>query len=46
MAKMKELGAIAELDTRKGAVHGWLNMDKDLELFADWFDKHLLSKNK
>lgn len=46
VAKMKELGAIAELDTRKGAVHGWLSMDKDLELFADWFDKHLLQKSK
>ncbi len=44
--KMKEAGAIAELDTRKGAGHGWVNMDKDLEKFADWFDLHLLNKTK
>jgi len=44
--KMKESGAIAELDTRKGASHGWANMDKDLEKFADWFDLHLLNKTK
>ena len=44
--KMKEAGAIAELDTRKGAGHGWANMDKDLEKFADWFDLHLLNKTK
>ncbi|MFM7097305.1 MAG: prolyl oligopeptidase family serine peptidase [Gemmataceae bacterium] len=44
--KMKEAGAIAELDTRKGAAHGWANMDKDLEKFADWFDLHLLKKTK
>jgi hypothetical protein len=43
---MKEAGAIAELDTRKGASHGWANMDKDLEKFADWFDLHLLNKTK
>lgn len=42
--KMKASEAIAQLDTRKGAVHGWANMDKDLEIFADWFDKHLLKK--
>lgn len=46
VAKMKEQGTVAELDIRKGAAHGWLNMDKDLELFADWFDKHLLGKFK
>jgi acetyl esterase/lipase len=46
VAKMKEQGAVAELDIRKGAAHGWLNMDKDLELFADWFDKHLIGKSK
>ena len=44
--KMKEAGAIAELDTRKGVGHGWANMDKDLEKFADWFDLHLLNKTK
>ncbi|MSR32728.1 MAG: alpha/beta hydrolase [Gemmataceae bacterium] len=40
--KMKAAGVVVELDTRKGAAHGWLGMEKDLEKFADWFDKHLL----
>jgi len=45
VAKMKEVGAIAELVVRKDAVHGWKGMEKDRALFADWFDKHL-SKSK
>jgi hypothetical protein len=40
------VGAIARLDTRPGKLHGWAGMDKDLELFADWFDEHLRGKTK
>jgi len=41
VARMKEVGAIAELVVRKDAVHGWKDIEKDRSLFADWFDKHL-----
>ena len=39
--KYRQVGVPCELIIRKGAGHGWKGMDKDLELFADWFDKHL-----
>lgn len=39
--KLKAAGVTAELVVKKDAVHGWRGMDKDLETFADWFDKHL-----
>ena len=34
-------GVEAELIVRPGAGHGWAKISDDLELFADWFDKHL-----
>jgi acetyl esterase/lipase len=39
--KMKEAGVPCELVTRKGADHGWIGLDKDFSILADWFDKHL-----
>ena len=39
--RYEELGCKAELITRQGKVHGWPDMIKDMELFADWFDKYL-----
>ena len=39
--KYKEAGVPFELVVKKGASHGWQNMDKDVGLIADWFDKHL-----
>jgi acetyl esterase/lipase len=45
VAKLKEVGVVAELVVRKDAVHGWKDMPKDLLLFADWFDKHLKAKS-
>jgi acetyl esterase/lipase len=44
VAKLKEAGVPAELVVKKGAVHGWAGMDKDLEVLADWFDKYLAKK--
>ena len=44
VAKMKDVGAVAELVVRKDAVHGWKGIEKDRTLFADWFDKHLSRK--
>ena len=41
MSALKEKGIANELVIKKGAGHGWLGMDKDLEQFAKWFDKHL-----
>ena len=39
--KYKEAGVPFELVVKKGASHGWADMDKDVGLIADWFDKHL-----
>jgi acetyl esterase/lipase/rhodanese-related sulfurtransferase len=41
VAKLKEAGVPAELVVKPGAAHGWANMAKDVERFADWFDTHL-----
>jgi acetyl esterase/lipase len=41
---LKKAGVETELVVKKGAAHGWGGMDKDLEVFADWFDKHLAKK--
>ena len=43
--KMKSAKVPAELVVKPGAAHGWADMGKDLEKFADWFDKHLKSKD-
>lgn len=34
-------GGTAELIVKEGLGHGWRDMEKDLETFARWFDKHL-----
>lgn len=41
--KCQEAGVTAPvtLVRREGADHGWPGMDKDIGLFADWFDEHL-----
>ena len=41
LAKLKAAGVPAELVVKPGANHGWANMAKDVERFADWFDMHL-----
>ena len=41
IAKLKEAGVPAELVVKKGAGHGWPGMEKDLDSFADWFDKQM-----
>ena len=30
-----------KLIVREGKDHGWPGMDKDMKIFADWFDKYL-----
>jgi acetyl esterase/lipase len=39
--KCKTDGATCELVVKVGADHGWEDMGKDIEKFADWFDKQL-----
>lgn len=46
IAKLKEAKVPAELVVKKGAGHGWANLEKDLPTLADWFDKHLQKKPK
>jgi acetyl esterase/lipase len=41
IAKYREVGVPCELVVKKGGNHGWAGMDKDIALFADWFDKYL-----
>ena len=39
--RSEEMGSTAKLVVREGKTHGWPDMGKDVELFADWFDEHL-----
>jgi acetyl esterase/lipase len=39
--KFKQVGVPAELVVKKGAGHGWADLNKDLGTLADWFDKYL-----
>ncbi len=40
--RCQEVGTPAKLVVREGKEHGWPDMAKDMELFADWFDEHLV----
>ena len=42
--KLKEHKIPCELVLRPGADHGWPTLGQDVNLFADWFDKHLAAK--
>jgi len=39
--RCEEVGSPVKLITREGKVHGWVGMDKDMEVLADWFDHYL-----
>lgn len=39
--RCEEVGSTAKLVVREGKTHGWPELGKDMELFADWFDEHL-----
>ncbi len=39
--RCEEVGSPAKLIVREGKVHGWPELGKDTEIFADWFDEHL-----
>jgi len=34
-------GSRTNLFEREGKEHGWAELAKDVEIFADWFDEHL-----
>jgi acetyl esterase/lipase len=42
--KFKEEKVPCELVVKKGAAHGWPDMNKDQPVLADWFDKYLAKK--
>lgn len=42
--KYKEAKVPAKLVVRQGQGHGWKDIQKDVALFADWFDEHLKKK--
>ncbi|MFO0889397.1 MAG: alpha/beta hydrolase [Isosphaeraceae bacterium] len=39
--KFRKTGVEGKLVVKKGAAHGWPGLEKDLNLFADWFEQHL-----
>ena len=43
-ARCKEVNAPYKLIVREGKDHGWPGMEKDMEIFAEWFDGHLAKK--
>ena len=42
--KLKAQGVPAELIVKKGAAHGWGNAEVEIDLMAEFFDKHLLGR--
>ncbi len=44
--RAKELGNTAHVIVKPGEKHGWGGMEKDMEVFAQWFDQHLLGLGK
>jgi acetyl esterase/lipase len=39
--RCEAVGSPVKLIVREGKLHGWPDMGKDMELFANWFDRHL-----
>lgn len=39
-----EFGNNIKIIVKPSKDHGWVGMDKDMEVFAQWFDEHLLGK--
>jgi acetyl esterase/lipase len=42
--RVKEVGSPIKIIVKPGADHGWAGMEKDISVFADWFDEQLLGK--
>lgn len=41
LARLKGASVEGELIVKRGAAHGWPEIEKDVSRFADWFDAHL-----
>ncbi len=46
MAKLEEMKIPHHLEVRPGKGHGWIGLEKDIPLLADWFDKYLAKSPK
>lgn len=46
IAKLDMLKIPHRLEVRPGKGHGWVGLDKDIPLLADWFDKYLAKPTK
>jgi hypothetical protein len=44
--RVKEFGSPIKIIVKPGHENGWGGMDKDMEVFAQWFDEHLLQNTK
>lgn len=42
---LREAGTPVKVEVREGAGHGWEDWVKDMQLFADWFDRWLAEKS-
>ena len=42
--KLHAAGVTARLIVKPGAKHGWANLNDDLVIFADWFDRYLAKR--
>ena len=42
--RVSTVGSPIKIIVKPGADHGWVGMDRDMEVFAQWFDEHLLGK--
>jgi len=41
LKRCEEFGVKTKLVVREGGLHGWPGINRDLSIFADWFDEHL-----
>jgi acetyl esterase/lipase len=46
VTRVREAGGTIELVVRPGKQHGWPTMIWDIRRFADWFDNHLLRRER
>ena len=44
--RCEEVNSPVKLVVREGKNHGWPGIEKDIEVFADWFDDHLRGSKK
>ncbi|HTD65737.1 MAG TPA: alpha/beta hydrolase [Candidatus Limnocylindria bacterium] len=42
--RAQSVGSLVKVIVKPGKDHGWVGMDQDMKVFADWSDEHLLGK--